>query len=318
VPHVAFATVPELREDPLTGDQVILAPGRARRPDTHRGAAPTRDVSPRVGSCPFCPGNEHQTPPEVQRTGSGAPDTPGWRVRVVPNLYPIVGGSVPGAHEVVVLSPDHATPFGRLHDDAAAEVFAVLRERAAHHLAAGLAHAQPFVNCGKAAGASIEHPHAQLIALGFVPPNVEHAVQRFARRGHDLVALAIDDALDGTHGVLQGSALAWCAPASLSPYEVLVAHPASSARFDHAPDQEVAAVAHATRRAVAAISEVLDDPPYNIVVHTAPATERRHFHWYVRVSPRLGVAAGFEQGTGLFVNTVPPEMAAAELREAAG
>jgi UDPglucose--hexose-1-phosphate uridylyltransferase len=255
------------------------------------------------------------TPPEVFRTGSGAPETPGWRVRVVPNLYPLAGDGVPGAHEVTVLSPDHRAAFGDLADDAAAEVFSVLRDRSAHHLAQGCAHAQPFINYGKAAGASIAHPHAQLVALGFVPPAVEHDVERFAAAGRDLVALAMDDALDGAHGVLHGAAPAWCPAASRSPYEMLIAHPDASARFDTAPDEHVAAVAHATRRSLAAVAEVLGDVPYNVVVHTAPAGVTRDFHWYVRIMPRLTVTAGFESGTGVQVNTVPPEMAAAALRE---
>jgi UDPglucose--hexose-1-phosphate uridylyltransferase len=172
------------------------------------------------------------------------------------------------------------------------------------------------VNFGKAAGASIEHPHAQLVAIGFVPPAVERALHRFAGSGRDLVALEIDDAIDGEHGVLQGSAFAWCPPAARSPYEIVVAHPASGARFDRAPDDELAAVSHATRRSVASIEAVLGEVPYNIVVHTAPGDVTRDFHWYVRITPRVTVRAGFEDGTDLFVNTVPPETAAAALREA--
>jgi UDPglucose--hexose-1-phosphate uridylyltransferase len=305
--------VPELREDPLTGALVILAPGRAVRPDTHHTlAAP---VEHDTSTCPFCPGNETMTPPEVYRTGGGAPNTPGWRVRVVPNLYPLVGDGVPGAHEVVVLSPEHGRSFAQLSDEAAAEVFVVLRDRARHHLEAGLLHAQPFVNHGRAAGASIEHPHAQLIALGFVPPAVAGALRRFEAAGRDLVALAMDDALDGEHGVLQGAAFAWCPRASLSPYEVLIAHPDSGPRFDVAPDAEVVAVAQTIRVVLAAVDDVLGDVPYNVVVHTAPADVARRFHWYVRITPRITVRAGFEDGTGLYVNTVPPEKAAAALRE---
>jgi UDPglucose--hexose-1-phosphate uridylyltransferase len=172
--------MPELRVDPLTGTPVILAPGRASRPDTHRGDAQNNAPRAAAVNCPFGTGNEHLTPPEVFRTGTGAPDTPGWRARVVPNLYPIVGGELPGAHEVVILSPDHDAPLGQLSDAQATEVFGILRDRASHHLAAGLVHAQPFVNYGRAAGASIEHPHAQLVALGFVPPAVEHGLQLFA------------------------------------------------------------------------------------------------------------------------------------------
>jgi UDPglucose--hexose-1-phosphate uridylyltransferase len=308
--------VPELREDPLTGSLVVLAPGRAARPDATTGATGATGERAASGGCPFCPGHEHETPPEVLRTGGGAAETPGWRVRVVPNLYPIVGGDIDGAHEVIVLSPEHDHSFGHLPDDVAAEVFGVMRDRCAHHIAAGFPHVQPFINHGRGAGASLGHPHAQLVALPFVPPEVAFSLSRFRVAGEDLVALEMDDALEGVHGVLHGAASAWCPPAARSPYEVLVAHPDSGAGFDRAPDDEVAAVAEATRRVLWALHEVLGDVPYNVVVHTAPGGVQHDYHWYVRVRPRVTIPAGFEDGSGLFVNTVDPAAAAAALRAA--
>jgi UDPglucose--hexose-1-phosphate uridylyltransferase len=295
--------------------QVILAPGRASRPDTHRGDRASDVPRAPSPSCPFGPGNEHLTPPEMYRTGDGAPDTPGWRVRVVPNLYPIVGGELPGAHEVVVLSPDHDAPLGKLSDAQATEVFGVLRDRAAHHLTAGLVHAQPFVNHGRAAGASIEHPHAQLVALAAVPPAMAPALLQFATADDDLVLAAMRDGSENV--VWPGDAVAWCAEASLSPYEVLVAHPASGPRFDRGADDEIAAVAIAVQRVLRAICASLGNVPYNVVVHTAPSmTIDLRFHWYVRVTPRITVPAGFEFATGIFVNTVPSELASSVLRDA--
>src|SRR5687767_2114688 len=146
--------MPELREDELSGRWVLLAPGRAARPHAFTSAAATSAAEP---GCPFCPGNEHETPPEVLRTGEGSADTPGWRVRVVPNLYPFVGGDdaepgATGAHEVVILSPAHDQPIARLSDDDAVEVMTVMRDRARHHLAAGRAYVQVAVNHGPAAG----------------------------------------------------------------------------------------------------------------------------------------------------------------------
>ncbi len=157
----------QLLVDELTGDTVILAPARALRPDTFRVEADPLAAS--VATCPFCRGNEHETPPEVARIGPGTPDTPGWTLRVVPNKFPIVGGGVPGAHEVVIFSPAHDADLGALSETAAADVLVALRDRARVHLANGHAYAQAFVNQGKAAGASIEHPHAQLVALDLVP-----------------------------------------------------------------------------------------------------------------------------------------------------
>src|SRR5579871_2638922 len=167
----------QLLVDELTGDQVILAPARALRPDTFRATAPP--LPAKVASCPFCAENESETPPEVARIGPGAPDTPGWHVRVVPNKFPIVGDGVGGAHEVLMLSPAHDADLGRLTVPAATETLTAMRDRAQVHLARGAAHAQLFVNQGKASGASIEHPHAQLVALDFVPPRVQRRIERF-------------------------------------------------------------------------------------------------------------------------------------------
>ncbi|HEX5585709.1 MAG TPA: hypothetical protein VFZ17_00235, partial [Acidimicrobiia bacterium] len=171
----------ELRFDALSGQLAIVAAGRAARPHTVADDAPERDAGPE--HCPFCGGHEAMTPPEVCRTGEGAPQTPGWRVRVVPNLYPIVGGpgagpGATGAHEVVVLGPDHRRSFGGLDDDQAVEVLQVLRDRAAAHLRDGHAYVVALVNHRRAAGASIAHPHAQVVALDFVPPEAQAAGAR--------------------------------------------------------------------------------------------------------------------------------------------
>src|SRR5687767_105796 len=184
--------MPELRKDELSGRWVLLAPGRAARPHASSSAPATTAVEP--GS-PFCPGNEPETPPDVLRTGEGGAGKPGWRVRVVPNLYPFVGGDdallgATGAHEVVILSTVHDWPIARLSVDEAVEVLTMMRDRARHHLAAGRSYVQIAVNHGPAAGASIAHPHAQVIALDFVPPAVTAALERLDAAGNDLVAKA--------------------------------------------------------------------------------------------------------------------------------
>jgi UDPglucose--hexose-1-phosphate uridylyltransferase len=304
--------MPELRTDPLTDRLVIIAAERAARPESfRREATPLPALAP---ACPFCPGHEHETPPEVARLGGGDADQPGWALRVVPNLYPIVGGSVGGAHEVIVLSPAHDRSLGALPFDAAVEVLRMLRERAAFHLGAGLAHAVPFVNHGKAAGASIEHPHAQLVALDFVPPAVNDDLARFERAGRDLVADSLAAARGTEYSVIDGPAPAWCNPGASEPFEVLIAHRSTRARFDEATDAEIEVVARSTHDVLARIAKLLGDPPYNLVIHSAPAAARPGYHWYVRITPRLTVLAGFERGTGLYVNVVPPEQAARALR----
>ncbi len=270
---------------------------------------------------PSAPGNEHLTPPEVYRTGDGAPDTPGWRVRVVPNLYPIVGGTdagpgATGAHEVVVLSPAHEASFAQLDEQQATEVLTVLRDRARRHLAAGRAFVQVVVNHGRAAGASIEHPHAQIVALDLVPPGVAQAVERFEDAGHDLVMADLDRAGDGLR-LVHGPVAAWCPWAGSAPYELRLALCTPGSRFDEACDDDMRVLADATRSVLARLGAATGDAPYNLVVHTGPpGASDTSFHWYVEVQTRMAVVAGFEQGTGILVNTVPPELAARELREA--
>jgi UDPglucose--hexose-1-phosphate uridylyltransferase len=312
--------MPELRRDELSGRWVLLAPGRAARPHTSQSSA---SEAPSADLCPFCHGNEQLTPPEVYRTGDGAPDTPGWRVRVVPNLYPIVGGAdagpgATGAHEVVVLSPAHEASFAQLDRQQAAEVLTVLRDRARHHLAAGRAFVQVVINHGRAAGASIEHPHAQIVALDLVPPAVAQAVERFKDAGHDLVIADLDRAGDGLH-LLDGPVVGWCPRAASAPYELRLALRSSGSRFDEAGEGDMRLLAGATRSVLALLGAATGDAPYNLVVYTAPpGTSDKSFHWYVEVRTRLAVVAGFEQGTGILVNTVSPELAARELRETGG
>jgi UDPglucose--hexose-1-phosphate uridylyltransferase len=263
------------------------------------------------------------TPPEVYRTGEGEPGTPGWRVRAVPNLYPIVGGTdagpgATGAHEVIVLSPSHTHSFAQLDQQQAVEVLTVLRDRSRFHLAAGHAFVQVAINHGRTAGASIEHPHAQLVALDVMPPAVAQAVERFEAAGHDLVVADLDVAGDALR-VVDGPVAVWCPRASSTPYELRLVLLSSGARFDAAADGDVTAVATVAQDALAQLASALGDVPYNLVVHTAaPGTDPGSFHWYIEVQTRTTVVAGFEQGTGILVNTVPPELAAPQLREVAG
>ena len=306
----------ELRTDELTGAQVIVAPGRATRPEVFRPAETGATATP-PDSCPFCEGHEAMTPPEVARAGGGAPDSPGWQVRVVPNLYPIVGDGVPGAHEVIVLSPAHDGQLDRLSPEAAVAAVIALRDRAAHHLAAGLVHAQPMLNQGRASGASIEHPHAQLVALGFAPPHVEALLDRFARAGRDLVADAFEVARAGSLLVADDSAVTWCPPASSTPFVMRVALPYARQRFDLATDSEIGVLTGALQDALKRLRALLGEVAYNVVVHTAPRDDARPFHWWVDIVPRVSVYGGFELGTGLWVNTRAPESAAQMLRDVA-
>jgi UDPglucose--hexose-1-phosphate uridylyltransferase len=294
----------ELRHDPLSGLDVIVAAGRAARPTTF--ALPATDAAGSA-SCPFCPGHEAETPPEVARTGGGQPGTPGWRVRAFPNLYPIVE-----THEVVVMSPDQRRSYADLDDAEAVEVVTMWRDRVHVHLERGHEYGVAIVNHGRDAGASIAHPHAQVFALDFVPDAVADALARVRASGDDLVLTdqrAVAPFIDAT------PVSAWCPRASTSPYLVRVAHADAGARFDLADDTTIAEIAVTTRDALLALRTAVGDVPYNLVVHTSPRTGDA-FHWYVEIAPRLSVIAGFERATGILVNTVPSEVATDELRGA--
>lgn len=321
--------VHELRHDALTGRLVLLAPGRAARPHTSvpqaRAAEPrtsAADVASSNQGCPFCAGHEAETPPEVARIGPGAPDTPGWRVRVVPNLYPILGADdagagATGAHEVIVLSPDHDRAFGALDDRPAVEVLTMLQERSRLHAAAGRAYVQLLVNQGREAGASLAHPHAQLLALDFVPPAVSVAIERFGSTDLDLVLGDHSTSAGANAVVVTGDDVrAWCPMGSAAPYEVRIATTAGTARFADASDREVLDTALVLRDVLARLARVLGAPPYNVVLHDAPTEGATDYHWWIEVVPRISVVAGFEVGTGVLVNTVDPVDAAHELRGA--
>ena len=324
----------ELRNDPLTGRWVILAPGRADRPNVPASpptARPTDrpDAEP-APTCPFCPGNEHLTPPEVARRGPGAPDTPGWLVRVVPNRYPIVGQApeatattdplrqrapAGGAHEVVVLSPDHHRSLAHLSVAHTMEVLLALRDRVRTHAAAGHRYTQVMVNQGAGSGASIAHPHAQLVAIDAVPPTVTDEVEHVAAGGHCVICAELQrHASDPSLPIVtEADAALWCPWWSATAFELLLAPRRHRARFDDA-DDELEAVARTLGDGLRRLERVAGNPAYNLYVHTLPAGGNDDFHWHVHIRPRLQQEAGFELGTGILVNTLDPATAAERLR----
>lgn len=324
--------MPELRHDPLSGQWVVIAPERAARPDTFRTHAPPSPDGPSQ-DCPFCPGNESMTPPEVARAGGGPADGPGWRVRVVPNLYPIVTGPPPahtpsgirfheavratGAHEVVVLSPDHHRSLADLAGPELEEVFAVLMGRTTAHLDAGHEYVQILVNHGKEAGASIEHPHLQLMAIDLPPPTVVTEAHHISVTRECPVCRGVqEDADPGSPFLVSGGASpVWCPWWSGVPFEVMIAPRSHLPRVEQS-GEAVGDVARALGRALSLLRDVVGDAPYNLVVHTSPSPNTADFHWHVHIWPRLSIQAGFEQGTGIFVNLMPPEQAAEQLRGA--
>ena len=305
----------ELRHDVLSGRLAIVAAGRAARPHTVERQAAEQDAGPE--HCPFCPGHESMTPPEITRTGDGAPGTPGWRVRVVPNLYPIVGtDGTDGAHEVVVLSPDHHRSFGALDDDEAIEATTVVRDRVATtSVRRATSTRSALVNHRRAAGASIAHPHAQVVALDFVPPEVLAAEQR-RRGGVRRPARARPRVRSRSRCGAHRRVGVGVVPVRL---RVSVSRCASAIRrragvSTRRPTVSSPGSRSHCRDALARLAEIVGDPPYNVALHTAAADGTGPRRWYAEITPRLTVVAGFEQATGVLVNTTPAEHAATLLR----
>jgi UDPglucose--hexose-1-phosphate uridylyltransferase len=359
---------PEIRLDQLTGLRTILSPARADRPFDFGGAskaAPDASAEdPPPDSCPFCEGREDRTPPETwaDRPGGGDPDTPGWRVRAVPNLYPALaqsweddaptapeGGAEAGGgfaaagdplratsrgrepdlfrasvatgfHEVIVNSPRHHTSLGQLDDAELAAAVAGWRERM-RSFAERAAYVQLILNEGREAGASLEHSHAQLYALGFVPAAVARERERFSSynqhtMGGDLLAEIASEEVRRRERLvaIDDDALLVCPWASRSPFELRIIPRTPAASFEEDGEVGVGMLRTALRSLEARFDAV---PQFNAWTLTAPRGAES-FHWHLDIAPRIGIRAGFEMSTGVELNVFPPERAAAELREALG
>ena len=344
------APVPEVRIDQLTGLRTVLAPGRANRPDAfHIPAVVSKPDA--VATCPFCEGRESSTPPEVwalRDDPSAAADTPGWRTRVVPNKFaalvaaadappapPLATGRdqadmfVPkpaiGVHEVIINSPRHVTSLTELDGGEFETAVSTWASRVDAHEQAGAAYVHLILNEGPLAGASLEHSHAQVYALDFVPAMVARERERSAsyhqrtqggvllgdilaeevRRRERLVAIDDNVALV-------------CPWASRSPFEMRLIPRTGGASFA----ESGAAVAPMLRTALDALAAALGSlPQLNLWVRSAPRDARENdvgFTWHLDIRPRLGTQAGLELGAGVDLCSYAPEQAAADLRAAIG
>ncbi|HEV2361413.1 MAG TPA: HIT domain-containing protein [Acidimicrobiales bacterium] len=322
----------QLRLDPLSGRWVTVSTDRAERGVAFSPRIPGADeVDGRP--CPFCPGNEEESPPALETYGP----TGAWLVRVVPNLYPAFEGDEPfvvehrgpvfteaaasGIHEVLVLSPDHHTAWDALSDEQCNLVMAALRDRIEEHQnTAGLRYSQAIVNYGRQAGASIEHPHGQLLGIPFVPRELVDEQAGFARfaGGCLLCTAAASEERNGYRMVHESDhAVTFCPYWSGSPYEMLVVPRTHSAHLHRCPTPDLIGVGHELRRALRTLTNHLGDVAYNIVFHSAPYRASGIYHWHVHILPKLTTRAGFELGTGVLINIVSPEKAAEDLRLAA-
>jgi UDPglucose--hexose-1-phosphate uridylyltransferase len=317
-----------MRLNPLTGRWVTIVAERARRPTDFAPLSELESYADRP--CPFCPGSEESTPPELEAVGEGGR----WRMRVVPNLYPAFDGEsgfvvhhlgpvhvtaeASGIHEVFVFTPDHDGGIDRLVDEDAAEFMHALKRRLSEHAAAsGVRYTQVIVNHGRIAGASLAHPHAQILGLPFVPGEIldeERAFARFA--GGCVICTTIEAELAAEERIVFADDDVVCiAPFwSGAPYELLLMPRRHELHLQDADTASLEAMGRAIRDAVAHLESALGGVAYNLGFHTAPHEHSGEYHWHVHLWPNLVTQAGFERGTGVLINVMPPETAAETLR----
>jgi UDPglucose--hexose-1-phosphate uridylyltransferase len=317
---------PRIHRHSLAARTVVVAPKRADRPSDLDAAGTI------VGSCPFCVGQESQTPPDVLRTPADA--TLPWQARIIPNRYPVVElcdspsedfsqGTRPahGIHEVIIESAAHFHSI--LEVDAAAwrAVWQLIHQRLAMlDGAPGIAWATVFKNSGPAAGASLEHLHSQLIGLDFVPPVMEAKLAAASQPDHSFAAVIEQAAASGCVVAEAGDVVAIIPPAPRQPFETWILPRVPEPLFSATSSARVAAVADLTRLVVARIEAAVPGANYNWWLHQAPFGERAAavggWHWHVEILPRLAPFAGFELGTGCHITTLSPEESARRLKEA--
>ncbi len=330
--------MPELRRDPVTGRWVIVATDRARRPsDFSRQPVPL----PGARFCPFDYGNEQKTPPEVLAYRSyGRPNEPGWTVRVVPNKFPVLGieGDLNrqgdgmfdrmngiGAHEVIIESPDHNTNLACMPEKQIEQVLSAFRDRMLDlKRDRRFRYIVIFKNFGEAAGASLEHPHSQLIALPVIPKTAKEEVNGgklyfdFKERCVYCDVIRQEEA-SGVRLVIETERFLAIEPyAPRFPFETWILPRHHESHFEDSDPgtlQNLAWVLHAT---LSKMDRVLERPAYNFILHSAPVQEPElpYYHWHFEIIPKLTHVAGFEWGTGFYINPTPPEESAKFLREA--
>jgi UDPglucose--hexose-1-phosphate uridylyltransferase len=331
--------LPELRKDPITNRWVIISTGRAKRPsDFVNESVEIRGK----GVCPFDYGNEDKTPPELLTYGrnGGAPNSPGWTVRVVPNKFPALGieGDLDrtgegifdrmngvGAHEVIVETPDHNATLARLSEHQIEEVLYAFRDRMLDlKNDKRFRYVLIFKNHGDAAGASLEHTHSQLIALPIVPKRVREEVDNSKRYYGEKERCIFCDMIrqereEGARVIMETPEFITLAPyAPRFPFEVWMLPKQHSSSFENNQSSVFKSLAHPLKDCLMRQEAVLKNPAYNLMIHTSPIGEESnpHYHWHIEIIPKLTKVAGFEWGSGFYICPTPPEESARFLREA--
>ncbi len=330
--------MPQLRKDPITSRWVIISTERGKRPLDFPAAPPPRQV----GFCPFCPGNEDKTPPEIMayRNNGNVSDRKGWSLRVVPNKFPAlqIEGELDragegiydkmhglGAHEVIIESPNHNDILSAMPEERVEDVLWAYRDRILDLKKDDrFQYILIFKNHGEQAGASLEHPHSQLIATPIVPKRareeVDGAKAYFDYKDRCIFCDMVRQELQQELRVItQNDEFVAIAPfASRFPFETWILPKSHEPFFQDAQKHDMVSCARILKEVLGRMNQVLINPAYNYLIHSLPLqdTEVGHYHWHIEIMPTLVRVAGFEWGTGFYINPVLPEDAAKYLREA--
>jgi len=330
--------MPELRKDPILGRWIIISTERGKRPtDFVVDSSPTKG-----GFCPLCPGNEATTPPEV--LGYGRKDAkanrPGWNLRVVPNKYPalVIEGDLDkegegiydrmngiGAHEVIIETPDHNTSFTQLPPEKMIQVFWAFRDRIVDlERDLRFRYAMIFKNYGQAAGASLEHSHSQLVALPILPrmivSELEGSKKYFGYKDRCVFCDIIRQETKSNIRVISQNDdfIAICPYAPRSPFEMWILPKQHSSSYISMGEKKFESLTSIFSEIMRRLDSCIPNVPYNFVLHTSPlrSDPLEYFHWHFEIMPKLTSIAGFEWGSGFYINPVPPEYATEFLKAA--
>jgi UDPglucose--hexose-1-phosphate uridylyltransferase len=326
----------ELRLNVITKDWVIICPERSVRPSSFVQPKERPSVPAYAPDCPFCPGNEHLAEAEVDRVVDSEPER--WRTRVVSNRYAALSPTTVldaahaglrhrvsgfGIHEVIIDTPRHDLPAAQQPPGQLEALVATYRARyRACRADPRIAHVVIFKNHGLAAGTSLIHPHSQLVATPVVSYQVRDRI-RTLQDHHALYGecvlcrLIAEEIEEGSRVVEVGPSFVAVVPyAALSSYHLWIFPRRHMASFAELRDEEIAPLAATLRSVLLRLQHGLGDPDYNYVIRSAPnRCAPEEFHWYISIVPRLTRTAGFELGSGIYVNDSFPESSAALLRE---
>lgn len=334
--------MPELRRDPVNRRWVIIAVERAKRPSDF--VRKENNSFQRSEICPFCEGQEHMTPPEIiaYRNHNTSPNTPGWWVRVVPNRFPALaiegdfnreGVGIYdrmngiGAHEVIIETPVHNLQIPDMEVEQIKEIMWAYRERYLDlRKDKRFKYIMIFRNYGRTAGASLEHPHSQLIATPVIPVRVQEelrgALEYYQQKERCIYCDIIKQEISNHQErvvIEDEKFLAYTPFASRFPFECTIIPKFHNASFGDISDIECLKLSEVLKKVLLKMKKALNDPPYNYLIHTSPCDNednyRDYYHWHLDILPRLTTPAGFEWGSGFYINPTSPESAAQYLRE---